>query len=226
MINKTVKNTIYFSLFIQIITTLYSLKGIFLMTDKRDEVLKEILVLEAGVQFIEAFFYIWVILALNDLEKMTPRRYFDWCITTPIMLFTTIVFMEYQYNLVTKPNERMTIKKFFKENKENILKITFYNAMMLLFGILGEMEILNKQISVGIGFIFFYLSFKTIYDEYAKRTEYGIKLFKFLTFFWSLYGIAALAEIKVKNISYNFLDIFAKNFYGLYIYYYITMISY
>tara|TARA_B110000046_G_scaffold180331_1_gene210817 strand:+ start:461 stop:1141 length:681 start_codon:yes stop_codon:yes gene_type:complete len=226
MINKTVKNTIYFSLFIQIITTLYSLKGLFLMTDKRDEVLKEILVLEAGVQFIEAFFYIWVILALNDLEKMTPRRYFDWCITTPIMLFTTIVFMEYQYNLVTKPNERMTIKKFFKENKENILKITFYNAMMLLFGILGEMEILNKQISVGIGFIFFYLSFKTIYDEYAKRTEYGIKLFKFLTFFWSLYGIAALAEIKVKNISYNFLDIFAKNFYGLYIYYYITMISY
>ncbi len=226
MIHKTVKDTIYFSLFIQIITTAYSLRGLFLKTDKRDEVLKEILILEAGVQFIEAFFYIWVILALNDLEKMTPRRYFDWVITTPIMLFTTIVFMEYQYNLVTNPNKKMSIKEFFSKNKENILKITFYNAMMLLFGILGEMDIINKQVSVGIGFIFFYLSFKTIYDEYAKRTEYGLKLFKFLTFFWSLYGVAALADLKTKNISYNLLDIVSKNFYGLYIYYYITTISY
>lgn len=226
MINKTVKTTIYISLFVQIITTAYSLKGLFLTTDKRDEVLKEVLILEAVVQFIEAFFYIWVILALNDLEKMTPRRYFDWCITTPIMLFTTIVFMEYQHNLVINPNKKMNIKEFFYGNKENIIKITFYNAMMLLFGILGEMNYLNKQFSVGIGFIFFYLSFKTIYDEYAKKTEYGLKLFKFLTFFWSLYGIAALAEIKTKNISYNTLDVFAKNFYGLYIYYYITTISY
>lgn len=226
MINKTVKTTIYISLFVQIITTAYSLKGLFLTTDKRDEVLKEVLVLEAAVQFIEAFFYIWVILALNDLEKMTPRRYFDWIITTPIMLFTTIVFMEYQHNLVVNPNKKMNIKEFFYENKENIIKITFYNAMMLLFGILGEMNYLNKQLSVGIGFIFFYLSFKTIYDEYAKKTEYGLNLFKFLTFFWSLYGIAALAEIKTKNISYNTLDVFAKNFYGLYIYYYITTISY
>ena len=88
------------------------------------------------------------------------------------------------------------------------------------------MNYLNKQFSVGVGFIFFYLSFKTIYDEYAKKTEYGLNLFKFLTFFWSLYGIAALAEIKTKNISYNTLDVFAKNFYGLYIYYYITTISY
>ena len=114
---------------------------------------------------------------------MTPRRYFDWVITTPIMLFTTIVFMEYQHNLVINPNKKMNIKEFFYENKENIIKITFYNAMMLLFGILGEMNYLNKQFSVGVGFIFFYLSFKTIYDEYAKKTEYGLNLFKFLTFF-------------------------------------------
>ena len=113
-----------------------------------------------------------------------------------------------------------------ERNKVNILKITFYNAMMLLFGILGEMEILDKKISVGIGFIFFYLSFKTIYDEYAVRTEYGLKLFKFLTFFWSMYGVAALADLKTKNISYNLLDIVSKNFYGLYIYYYITTIAY
>ena len=104
------------------------------------------MILEAAVRVYRSFFYIWVILALNDLEKMTPRRYFDWCITTPIMLFTTIVFMEYQHNLVVEPNKKDEYKKgLFYENKENIIKITFYNAMMLLFGILGEMNYLNKH---------------------------------------------------------------------------------
>ena len=89
------------------------------------------------------------------------------------MLFTTIVFMEYQHNLVVEPNKKDEYKKVLYENYANIIKITFYNAMMLLFGILGEMNYLNKQFSVGIGFIFFYLSFKTIYDEYAKEQNMG-----------------------------------------------------
>ena len=43
--------------------------------------------------FVEAFFYIWVILALKDLKIMTSRRYIDWFITTPTMLVSTIVFL-------------------------------------------------------------------------------------------------------------------------------------
>jgi hypothetical protein len=41
---------------------------------------------------------------------------------------------------------------------------------------------------------------------------------------WSLYGIAALLPTLQKNISYNGLDIIAKNFYGLFIFYYIVMV--
>ena len=36
---------------------------------------------------------------------------------------------------------------------------------------LGESKIINKELSIGIGFIFFYLSFKIIYEEYAIHSE-------------------------------------------------------
>ena len=34
---------------------------------------------------------------------------------------------------------------------------------------------------------------------------------------WPLYGVAAMFNSKYKNFAYNILDIFSKNFYGLYI---------
>ena len=111
---------------------------------------------------------------------MTPRRYIDWCITTPIMLITTIIFMEYQHDLESKNNKTITMKEFFYENKENIMKIVLFNALMLLFGFLGETNMINKPLSVGIGFFFFYLSFKLIYDKYAQKTEIAMNLYKFL----------------------------------------------
>ena len=50
-------------------------------------------------------------------------------------------------------------------------------------------------------------------------------LFKFLLGIWSLYGVAALLPVLAKNISYNVLDIIAKNFYGLFIYYKIKQVA-
>jgi len=44
-------------------------------------------------------------------------------------------------------------------------------------------------------------------------------LFLFVFIVWSIYGVAAMMPTPYKNISYNILDIIAKNFYGLYIYY-------
>ena len=111
------------------------------------------------------------------------------------------------------------------QEKDNLIKIIIYNCLMLLFGYLGETGRINKRISIPIGFTFFYLSFKNIYDNYARHTELGTKLFKFLVVCWALYGISAMADIKTKNISYNLLDIVSKNFYGLFIYYYILHIS-
>ena len=96
---------------------------------------------------------------------------------------------------------------------------------MLSFGLLGELNIIDKKIGVSIGFIFFFLSFKLIYDEYAHKTEGGKQLFTFLVIVWSLYGFSAMMPLVPKNACYNILDIVAKNFYGLFIYYYITTIG-
>jgi len=224
-LNKLVKKTIYASLFIQFLTTTYSLNGLRYELNDYDSVLKEILILEAFVQLVEAFFYVWVIFALKDLNIMTPRRYIDWFLTTPTMLLTTILFMKYldykQNNL-----EKVTLEKFLVSDIENIKYIFLFNFLMLLFGYLGETNVINNDKAVIIGFIFFYLSFDKIYKEYAYKTELGKKLFIFLLIIWSLYGYAAIKGIIIKNIMYNGLDVIAKNFYGLFIYYYITQVGY
>ena len=96
---------------------------------------------------------------------------------------------------------------------------------MLLFGYLGETNIMDKRISIPLGFVFFFLTFKLIYSEYAKYSINGKNLFYFIFIVWLLYGVAAVMPIKIKNISYNFLDIISKNFYGLFIYYKIKKLN-
>jgi len=220
-----VYKTIYLSLIVQIITTIISFNGLIIKLKEKDIVLKEILVLEGVVQLIESCFYVWVIFSIHDLNKVTPRRYIDWTFSTPIMLISTIVFMKYQEYKEKNIDKKLKMIDFFKEHKYNIAKIFIYNGLMLLFGFLGETGIIDKRIGITIGFIFFYLSFNLIYKEYAKKSELGKKLFTFLVIVWGLYGIAAITDIKTKNISYNILDIISKNFYGLFIYYKITQIS-
>ncbi len=96
---------------------------------------------------------------------------------------------------------------------------------MLAFGYLGETNVLSKYISTPLGFYFFYKSFNLIYYTFANKSIVGKKLFAFLLSVWSLYGVAAVMPTDIKNISYNLLDIVAKNFYGLYLYYKILQIS-
>ena len=133
--------------------------------------------------------------------------------------------MKYQEYKEKKINKSFRLLDFFKENKSNIIKIFIFNGLMLLCGFLGEAGIIDKRIGIPLGFIFFYLSFNLIHKEYAKKSKLGNKLFIFLVIVWGLYGIAAMTDLKTKNISYNMLDIVSKNFYGLFIYYIILQIS-
>ena len=222
-----VKKTILFSLLVQIITGIISAQGFFIKIPENDMILKDILALETFVQFIEMVFYIWIAFAIININTMTSRRYIDWVITTPTMLLSTIMFMKYQEQKeLNKQNEEpVKTNAFLKNNKNLIIEMFIYNFGMLLFGYLGEINILPKYISIPIGFIFFYKSFNLIYTNYANKSVLGKKLFMFLLIVWSLYGVAAMFPTNPKNISYNLLDIVAKNFYGLYIYYKIYQIS-
>ena len=44
-------------------------------------------------------------------------------------------------------------------------------------------------------------------------------LFWYFFFFWSLYGVVAVLPYYVKNSFYNILDLFAKNFFGIFLSY-------
>lgn len=91
---------------------------------------------------------------------------------------------------------------------------------------MGEIGYLNTYISVALGFIPFVLNFKYIKDTFLpscpedKQKNY---LFYWFVFFWSLYGVFAITTYKIKNTGYNILDIFAKNFFGLFLAYIVTV---
>ena len=148
-VKDNIKNTIYFSFAVQLVTSLISSNGLIVDLSERDEILKDILKMELLVQFVESSFYMWVILALKDYKILTQRRYIDWVITTPTMLISTIIFMKY---IEYKENDKeiLTFKQTILEEKDNLIKIVIYNFLMLMFGFLGETGRLNKKLAISM----------------------------------------------------------------------------
>ena len=216
---KTLEKTTIFSLWAQLIAGILSIYGIFIKVSKKDEILNHILIIDTIVQFVEFIFYLYLVRYLKTLDNniIASQRYFDWVITTPIMLYATILFMEYENPKNDK--EVVTIQKVNKEYSKDILEILFFNIGMLIFGYLGETQILNKWISIFIGFIFFGLVFYKIWEKFAQTSLISKNLFYFLFIIWGLYGVAAFFPVIPKNSMYNLLDVVSKNFYGLFIYY-------
>ena len=215
--------TLYFSIIIQFITFLIGLDGYRYKLKPMDESLKDILTIENVVQLVEGLVYIWILYYSLNFDDMINKRYLDWFITTPLMLLSTILFMK--YNTEKEKNNSINSKQFFYEYLKDILYIGLLNALMLLFGFLGEKKIINKNLSIIIGFIFFFLTFKYIYDKFVLNNEKNKKLFYFVFIIWSLYGVAAFFPDIQKNSCYNILDLISKNFYGLLIYYKIRQLS-
>ena len=211
-----VKKSADISLKVQILAGVLTYLGTNANVANKDKILTELLTLETIVQVIEIVFYIWITRSMMVAEKVTPRRYIDWAVTTPTMLFTTIVYLDYIHKKEKGEDTTITIKQFYNQNKDEIKQMFIYNWLMLLFGFLGEIGTLALYISVSIGFIFFYFSFMIIH-KYANKTEKGKKFGKLFTILWGLYGVAAVLPLNEKNISYNVLDVFSKNFYGIYL---------
>ena len=79
--------------------------------------------------------------------------------------------------------------------------------------------------SLSFGFLFFSFTFYNIYKNYAIKSISSLKMFYFIFFIWSLYGVAALFDPINKNNMFNILDLFAKNFFGIYLYYLIQKVN-
>jgi hypothetical protein len=95
---------------------------------------------------------------------------------------------------------------------------------MLLIGYLAEMNIIPTLTGIVVGFIPFLMYFYEIYRKYVRGD--GSPLFLYFFVFWSLYGVVAGLPYYLKNSFYNILDLFSKNFFGLFISYLILTKSY
>lgn len=212
------KTTAFASLAAQIIVGIIDLYVLTIPVAMEFLLLKQLLLLEFFVQFIEAIFYIWVAYYINTVVRLSQKRYFDWAITTPIMLITLSSYLIFLR--ITETQGSSAIPSLFDIVENNyviFIKIVILNALMLFFGYLGEINVLKTVPSVIAGFIPFFAMFYLIYDNYAKHTSNGMWLFYYFVVVWALYGIAALMNYKWKNTSYNILDLFSKNFFGLFL---------
>jgi bacteriorhodopsin len=209
----------YLSLVVQFLTGVYSIKGLTYELDKKDKILHSALKLETVVQLIEFIFYLYLVynISNNTLpNNITSIRYIDWFITTPTMLVSTIIYLKYKEESLL--GKSLDFFELLKSEKYNIIKILIGNWMMLLFGYLGEINVISIKYTTPIGFIFFAYVFKLLYSNYAVKSTDGLKLYWPMFIFWSLYGVAAVFDFENKNTSYNILDIFAKNFFGMFLY--------
>jgi hypothetical protein len=173
---------------------------------------RHILNLETAVSFVAAYVYniFGGMVDKEDfsLKNITAYRYMDWIITTPMLLLALLLFTTY----LNKDELHLT----------RYLIVLFLNYGMLLFGYLGEIEKINRTISLTGGTIFFIGLILFIWFYYIHGRNILIQKIVFIAFtiVWSLYGIAFMLDEKTKNLTYNFLDIISKVFFGLFMWIY------
>jgi bacteriorhodopsin len=184
-------------------------------------ILKELLVVELGVQSIEFIFYTWLLINFNKIKNITPYRYFDWFITTPTMLVSLMAFLSID------PENPKTLTEFIFENSKTVFVVVALNILMLFSGYLSEIKPQSQMLYAFVGFIPFIAYFYIIYEKFIKGNEktndvvdsFFTKnaVYTYFVVFWSLYGLAAFMPYVLKNTSYNILDIFSKNILGVFL---------
>jgi hypothetical protein len=204
------------SIIIQIVTGVIEIGSIFFKVPPKFLFLKQMMMLEIIVQIIEGLFYVYWFFHFKTISNITPSRYFDWMITTPTMLVNLIFYLIY----LKHQDEQLNFFTLFKKEMNIIVIILLLNWAMLLFGYLGETKVIPIITGVVLGFIPFLIYYYIIYKKYAVlSTDIGIKMYYYFFIFWSLYGIVAVLPYKLKNMCYNMLDLFSKNFFGLFLSY-------
>lgn len=226
MSTSIVYNSMDWSIYAQVITGALGFAGLGIKLEDEHRILKRALELELVVQVIELAFYIFLLRKMA-VGNMAGARYFDWVITTPVMLFTTIVYLKYEEHIEKSRTEElkgMTLGSFWDENKEVTKQILIYNFLMILFGYLGETGVIGITEAFVLGTAAFLMSFWLIYDKFARHSLIGKRLFSIMFVVWSIYGIGFLLDANVKNTLFNGLDVVAKNFFGVFLFYKINSV--
>lgn len=176
--------------------------------------IRNILNLETCISVVAAFYYGLFVADLKegvDYEKINVTRYVDWSITTPIMLLVLVLALLY--------NNKKGPMSFI-----SFVIILFLNYLMLGFGYIGEIGLLDKNWANTFGFIAFFALYYFIYDKYiaGKNNKDNNILFGAFVFLWALYGVFYNMESVARNVGYNILDLFSKCFVGIFFWAYFT----
>ena len=206
------------SLVVQIITGIIDFYVLSLKIQPSYNLIRELVIMELTVQIVEGSFYIWMLSKFNKIKNITPFRYYDWAITTPTMLITLMFYLMFLRDKEKGVKSESFINEF-KNHWKVILKVSVLDWLMLLAGYLGEINMFSYIATTLIGFVPFILMFYLIYTNFATKSTEGQRIFWYFLGVWSIYGIAAVLPYKIKNSMYNILDLFAKNFFGIFLAY-------
>jgi hypothetical protein len=212
-------NTLVVSIIVQIITGIIEIGAFLVKIPTAYLLIKQLLAIELLVQCLEGAFYFWLAYNFHNVVNVTPKRYIDWVITTPTMLITLMVYLIYLDKRVENKTGELELFTLLKENSDIFVPVVVLNWLMLLFGYLGETGTIPVLLGVFIGFIPFLIYYYMIYVNYVSENTNGYLLFWYFFFFWTLYGFVALLPYYIKNAFYNILDLFAKNFFGIFLSY-------
>jgi len=207
------------SIIIQVITAIIEIVSLFIKVPSKFLFLKQMMFLEVFVQIIEGSFYIYWLYNFKNILNVTPKRYFDWAITTPTMLVNLIFYLIFLQRLDNDTTSTLNFFDLFNQEFYTIVTVLLLNWVMLLFGYLSEISVIPALVGVSLGFIPFLIYYYLIYKKYALLSEDGFKIFLYFFIFWCLYGIVATLPYKLKNTCYNMLDLFSKNIFGIFLTY-------
>jgi bacteriorhodopsin len=225
-------SSLLFSIVVQAVTGVIELLVLFVKTAPGMALIRQLLGLELAVQAVEGAFYVWLYLNIHRVKNITPKRYADWALTTPTMLITLIAYIVYLNSDKGNGNDSLSFGQILRENAAPIALILGLNWLMLLFGYLGEVGVIPILTGVALGFAPFIAYFYIIYERFVandanngnngNNDTTSLKIYAYFLVFWSLYGIVAVLPYTLKNTIYNVLDLFAKNFFGLFLSYLIV----
>ena len=220
MINLNIYKSLILSITIQLITGIIEIIALFIKVPSKFLFLQQMLLLEVIVQLIEGSFYMYWFYNFKTILNVTPKRYLDWAITTPTMLLTLIFYLIFLKYKESNISYNLNFFDLFNQEFYTIIKIFILNWLMLLFGYLGEINLMPILLGVSLGFIPFLIYYYIIYKKYAVLSnDDGLNIFFYFFIIWALYGIVAVLPYKIKNMCYNMLDIFSKNFFGIFLSY-------
>lgn len=211
--------TLIVSIITQVITGIIELLAAFVKIPTKMLLLKQLLILELFVQLIEGSFYLYWFYNFTNIANVTPKRYLDWALTTPTMLVTLVFYLIYLKNKDSNDKYPLDFFELFNQEFYPIIIILLLNWLMLLFGYVGEINMLPVLLGVSLGFIPFLIYYYIIYTKYAVLSDDGLNIFFYFFIIWLLYGVVAILPYNLKNMCYNILDLFSKNFFGIFLSY-------